>query len=80
MDFALIHKERKINSNSTQSSREPSPTRISNEKGNPIENRMLVGTVKNRVCILIDDITDTATTITRGVSFSRFYILLYFES
>ncbi|KAL5601448.1 hypothetical protein BROUX41_002565 [Berkeleyomyces rouxiae] len=50
MDFALIHKERK-------------PIRI-NDKHNAT--MMLVGKVKGKVCIMIDDLADTANTITRA--------------
>ena len=51
MDFALIHKERRINaSGSTASS----------------SDMMLVGDVKDKVCILIDDIADTSFTITKA--------------
>ncbi|KAH9907408.1 phosphoribosyl pyrophosphokinase [Xylariomycetidae sp. FL2044] len=50
MDFALIHKERR-------------PTRITDRQNATM---MLVGNVANRVCILIDDLADTANTITRA--------------
>ena len=48
MDFALIHKERRSQS-------QPHKTDM-----------MLVGEVKNKVCILVDDIADTSCTITRA--------------
>ncbi|KAK0652920.1 phosphoribosyltransferase-like protein [Cercophora newfieldiana] len=48
--FALIHKERR-------------PTRITDRQKATM---MLVGTVANRVCILVDDLADTANTITRA--------------
>ncbi|KAH7134725.1 phosphoribosyltransferase-like protein [Dactylonectria estremocensis] len=50
MDFALIHKERR-------------PTRFTEHRN---ASMMLVGEVANRVCILVDDIVDTANTITRA--------------
>ncbi|ORY61280.1 ribose-phosphate pyrophosphokinase 5 [Pseudomassariella vexata] len=50
MDFALIHKERR-------------PVKITDRQNATM---MLVGEVKNRVCILIDDLADTANTITRA--------------
>jgi ribose-phosphate pyrophosphokinase len=50
MDFALIHKERR-------------PTKITDRQNATM---MLVGSVQNRVCILIDDLADTANTITRA--------------
>ncbi|KAH6636863.1 phosphoribosyltransferase-like protein [Chaetomium tenue] len=48
--FALIHKERR-------------PPKISQA---PKATMMLVGNVSSRVCILIDDLADTANTITRA--------------
>ncbi|TPX07893.1 uncharacterized protein E0L32_010468 [Thyridium curvatum] len=50
MEFALIHKERR-------------PTKITERQNATM---MLVGNVKGRVCILIDDLADTANTITRA--------------
>lgn len=50
MEFALIHKERR-------------PIKY-NEQRNA--SMMLVGDIANRVCILVDDIIDTANTITRA--------------
>lgn len=50
IDFALIHKERR-------------PIKF-NEHRNA--SMMLVGDVANRVCILVDDLIDTANTITRA--------------
>lgn len=47
MDFALIHKERRV------------------AAGSEI---ILVGDVKDRVCILVDDIADTSFTITRAAA------------
>lgn len=55
MDFALIHKERRH------------PAHPSNPNGpHPNSALLLVGKVKNRVCILIDDLADTSNTITRA--------------
>ncbi|OAA67216.1 Ribose-phosphate diphosphokinase [Niveomyces insectorum RCEF 264] len=50
VDFALIHKERR-------------PTKITDRQNATM---MLVGNVTGRVCILVDDLADTANTITRA--------------
>ncbi|KAH8887342.1 phosphoribosyl pyrophosphokinase [Thozetella sp. PMI_491] len=50
MAFALIHKERR-------------PTRITESQK---ASMMLVGNVANRVCILVDDLADTSSTIVRA--------------
>ncbi|KAI1911619.1 ribose-phosphate pyrophosphokinase [Ophidiomyces ophidiicola] len=50
MEFALIHKERR-------------PTKITDRQNATM---MLVGDVKDRTCILIDDLADTSNTITRA--------------
>ncbi|EFX04009.1 ribose-phosphate pyrophosphokinase [Grosmannia clavigera kw1407] len=50
MDFALIHKERR-------------PIKITDRQSSTM---MLVGNVTGRVCILVDDLADTANTITRA--------------
>ncbi|KAI9811724.1 MAG: ribose-phosphate pyrophosphokinase [Pycnora praestabilis] len=50
MDFALIHKERR-------------PTRITDRQNATM---MLVGNIRNRVAILVDDLADTSNTITRA--------------
>ncbi|KAI5849672.1 phosphoribosyl pyrophosphokinase [Durotheca rogersii] len=55
MEFALIHKERR-------------PPRITDRQNATM---MLVGNVANRVCILIDDLADTANTITRAAKLLR---------
>ncbi|KAI1380287.1 phosphoribosyl pyrophosphokinase [Hypoxylon crocopeplum] len=55
MDFALIHKERR-------------PTRITDRQNATM---MLVGNVAGRVCILVDDLADTANTITRAAKLVR---------
>lgn len=68
--FALIHKERKIKvtpetvgspllSASVSMATTNSTTEMTNSS-------MLVGDVKDRVCVLIDDLADTCTTITRA--------------
>ncbi|CAJ2505248.1 Uu.00g126420.m01.CDS01 [Anthostomella pinea] len=54
-EFALIHKERR-------------PIRITDRQSSTM---MLVGNVANRVCILIDDLADTAQTITRAAKLLR---------
>lgn len=50
MEFALIHKERR-------------PIKFTEQRN---ASMMLVGDIANRVCILVDDIIDTANTITRA--------------
>jgi ribose-phosphate pyrophosphokinase len=50
LDFSLIHKERR-------------PTKFSENRNSTM---MLVGDVRDRVCILVDDLVDTAGTITRA--------------
>lgn len=50
MDFALIHKERR-------------PIKFAEQRN---ASMMLVGDIANRVCILVDDLGDTANTITRA--------------
>ncbi|TQS31436.1 hypothetical protein Golomagni_08278, partial [Golovinomyces magnicellulatus] len=50
MDFALIHKERR-------------PIKFTEQRN---ASMMLVGDVANRICILVDDLADTANTITRA--------------
>ncbi|KAJ3381571.1 ribose-phosphate pyrophosphokinase [Entophlyctis sp. JEL0112] len=66
MEFALIHKERRRKTQSRSMS-------VSNLTGpaataNPVfvSDMMIVGDVKDRVCILIDDIADTSITITQA--------------
>ncbi|CAN3356372.1 ribose-phosphate pyrophosphokinase 5 [Diutina catenulata] len=53
--FALIHKERRANQSATAT-------------GDPkvVATTMLVGDVRDKVCILVDDLVDTAYTITRA--------------
>ncbi|KAK4191652.1 ribose-phosphate pyrophosphokinase 5 [Podospora australis] len=51
--FALIHKERR-------------PPKFTTSPAANKATMMLVGTVANRVCLLIDDLADTANTITRA--------------
>ncbi|GIZ41268.1 hypothetical protein CKM354_000458000 [Cercospora kikuchii] len=54
MDFALIHKERR------------SPHVPSSTEPHQHSALLLVGKVKDRVCILVDDLADTSNTITRA--------------
>ncbi|KAI9339361.1 ribose-phosphate pyrophosphokinase II [Obelidium mucronatum] len=64
MDFALIHKDRRIKV----------PTRSMSNIGTLtatggshfVSDMMIVGHVRNRVCILIDDLADTSITITQA--------------
>ncbi|GAO13301.1 uncharacterized protein UV8b_00728 [Ustilaginoidea virens] len=66
MDFALIHKERR-------------PIKFTDQRN---ASMMLVGDIANRVCILVDDLGDTANTITRAAKLlkkegaTRVYALL----
>ncbi|RDA83515.1 hypothetical protein CP532_2682 [Ophiocordyceps camponoti-leonardi (nom. inval.)] len=66
IDFALIHKERR-------------PIKFSDQRN---ASMMLVGDIANRVCILVDDLADTANTITRAAKLlkregaTRVYALL----
>lgn len=68
--FALIHKERRIKvSPQTIGSPILSATVSMNQSNSMTEmvnTSMLVGDVKGRTCLLIDDIADTCTTITRA--------------
>lgn len=66
--FALIHKERKIK---VEPAVLGSPVLRASESvvstnATTINSSMLVGDVKDRVCVLIDDLADTCTTITRA--------------
>lgn len=66
--FALIHKERKIK---VEPAVLGSPVLRASESvistnATTINSSMLVGDVRNRVCVLIDDLADTCTTITRA--------------
>ncbi|WPK24839.1 hypothetical protein PUMCH_002131 [Australozyma saopauloensis] len=66
--FALIHKERKIK---VEPAGLGSPVLRASESvmstnATTINSSMLVGDVKDRVCVLIDDLADTCTTITRA--------------
>ncbi|KXT16485.1 hypothetical protein AC579_1755 [Pseudocercospora musae] len=54
MEFALIHKERR------------NPAHPSSAAPHPNSTLLLVGQVRGRVCILIDDLADTSNTITRA--------------
>lgn len=60
--FALIHKERRVKKE--VASHESSPAR---RQGNQfMATSMLVGDVRGKVCVLIDDLVDTSYTITRA--------------
>lgn len=65
VDFAMIHKERKyVVNNGNNGSGEQS-----NSEGKTAAvdfNMMLVGNVRGKECILVDDIADTSNTITRA--------------
>lgn len=66
--FALIHKERKIK---VEPAVLGSPVlraseSVASTNATTINSSMLVGDVKDRVCVLIDDLADTCTTITRA--------------
>ncbi|KAK1768476.1 phosphoribosyltransferase-like protein [Phialemonium atrogriseum] len=67
MDFALIHKVRsqvlKRKHGYLLEMQERRPTKITERQNATM---MLVGDVRDRVCILIDDLVDTANTITRA--------------
>lgn len=55
MEFALIHKERR---------KKDVPSSAAPESGNSA--LLLVGNVKGKVCIMVDDLADTSNTITRA--------------
>lgn len=69
-DFALIHKERRLKKPLVQSDDEESanslPILFGPGEGTEM---MLVGDVKGKTCILVDDIADTAVTLTRAADF-----------
>ncbi|SPJ78557.1 probable PRS5 - ribose-phosphate pyrophosphokinases [Fusarium torulosum] len=68
-DFALIHKVipptdlTPSDQNSFIATKERRPIRFTEHRN---ASMMLVGEVKNRICILVDDIVDTGNTITRA--------------
>ncbi|EGV62652.1 ribose-phosphate pyrophosphokinase [Yamadazyma tenuis] len=75
--FALIHKERRAKitktspsaSGSAQASpmvRHASASSVVGNSATMVATTMLVGEVKDRVCVLIDDLVDTSYTITRA--------------
>ncbi|KAK6464751.1 phosphoribosyltransferase-like protein [Scheffersomyces coipomensis] len=72
--FALIHKERRAkvakNPPSTAASSSSSSVNLLNSISmnttNMVATTMLVGDVKDKVCVLIDDLVDTSYTITRA--------------
>ncbi|KAK5997282.1 Ribose-phosphate pyrophosphokinase 5 [Cladobotryum mycophilum] len=67
MDFALIHKVKRPHPPSRpkliSTSQERRPIKFTNQRN---ASMMLVGDIANRVCILVDDLADTANTITRA--------------
>lgn len=69
--FALIHKERRAKLPKqppigTLSTGMASSTSLNSIPGNMVATTMLVGDVKDRVCVLVDDLVDTSYTITRA--------------
>lgn len=71
--FALIHKERRAklpknppSTNATASPLASSGSVNSVTSASMVATTMLVGDVKDRVCVLIDDLVDTSYTITRA--------------
>lgn len=67
LNFALIHKVGRrppgVPSATDPSTQERRPTKIADRQNATM---MLVGDVRDRVCILIDDLADTANTLTRA--------------
>lgn len=66
--IALIHKERKIKVSPTHigSPILSASDSINTTNSTTVNSSMLVGDVKGRVCLLIDDLADTCTTVTRA--------------
>ncbi|EDK39633.2 hypothetical protein PGUG_03731 [Meyerozyma guilliermondii ATCC 6260] len=77
--FALIHKERRAKANSSGPPSAPGPlgtrsaggfsstSSVNNPNGHQlVATTMLVGDVRDRVCVLVDDLVDTSYTITRA--------------
>lgn len=87
--FALIHKERRTTKPSS-SSGTPGPlgtknyggfsstSSVNNPHGQPmVATTMLVGDVRGRVCVLVDDLVDTSYTITRAAKLLKDQGALY---
>lgn len=67
MKFALIHKEHKNNNGNNAGDGSPNEDENTpNELMSPVSNLVLVGKVRGKVCILVDDLADTSNTITRA--------------
>ncbi|KAH3901084.1 probable Ribose-phosphate pyrophosphokinase 5 [Saccharomycodes ludwigii] len=75
LSFAMIHKERRcqltkgpprasLSSNSADPV--PSSTHVNNSNNKYVATTMLVGDVRDKVCVLVDDLVDTSYTITRA--------------
>lgn len=88
--FALIHKERRTKAVSSTPTQAPgalgtksaggfsSTSSVNNPMGQPmVATAMLVGDVKDRVCVLIDDLVDTSYTITRAAKILKDQGALY---
>lgn len=72
MDFALIHKERNLasgggdNPSTEETAMNGTGAGKTQSRRSNSDSMMLVGNVQNRTCIMIDDMADTSTTITRA--------------
>lgn len=64
--FALIHKERRAKVAKNPPSTTSSSSSASLSSAPMVATTMLVGDVKDRVCVLVDDLVDTSYTITRA--------------
>lgn len=66
MDFALIHKERRQKPQPVKTGSIIAANPILHGSNIPDTDMMLVGDVKDKICILIDDLVDTCHTIARA--------------
>ena len=64
--FALIHKERRAKVANTPPSTNATNTGLHSVQNSLVATTMLVGDVKDRVCVLVDDLVDSSYTITRA--------------